>query len=184
MTRKEALEIVKEHTKSESLIKHMLAVEACMRWYAEFRGESSELWGLAGLLHDFDYEAHPDDHPLWGAAHLETLGADPNVIKAIKSHYPAMTGVEPVTPMERHLFACDELSGFILAVSYVRPSKSLDDLEAKSVIKKLKEPNFAAGVNRDDVQTGADLIGLPLNEHIGNMITAMKAADLSPSLTP
>ena len=154
----------------------MLAVEACMRWYAEKLGEDQELWGLVGLLHDFDYEQHPDDHPLWGMDLLEKLGMDEVVIRAIASHYAAKTGVAPESRMEKHLFACDELSGFITAVTYVRPSKNIADVQVKSVTKKLKEHSFAAGVNRDDVVNGAEMIGLPLEEHIANMITAMSLA--------
>ena len=151
-----------------------------MRWYAEKLGENVEDWGLAGLLHDFDYEQHPDEHPLWGMGLLETLGYPTDVIAAIAAHYPAKTGVEPVTPIQRYMYACDEISGFITAVTYVRPSKSVLEVEVKSVTKKLKTPAFAAGVNRDDVQRGADLIGLPVEEHIGNCIAAMQrnAAEL------
>lgn len=146
-----------------------------MRWYAASLGEDKERWGLAGLLHDFDYEQHPDEHPLWGMELLAGLGVDEGVVKAIASHYSAKTGVEPETLMERHLFACDELSGFVTAVTYVRPSKSIMEVEVKSVTKKLKTPAFAAGVSRDDVARGAELIGLPLEEHISNVIAAMQA---------
>lgn len=174
MTRADALALVQEHTPSDSLRRHMLGVETCMRWYASKLGEEVELWGLAGLLHDFDYEQHPDEHPLWGMELLETINADPRVIKAIASHYEAKTGVKPETPMERHLFACDELSGLITAVTYVRPSKNIADVEVKSVTKKLKEPSFAAGVSRDDVYRGAELIEVPIDQHITNMIEAMR----------
>ncbi len=180
MDRAEAYRLVCEHTPSDSLRRHMLAVEACLRWYAQELGEDVETWGLTGLLHDFDYEQHPDEHPLWGMALLESRGVDPTIVKAIASHYAEKTGVTPETALERHLFACDELTGFIAAVAYVRPSKSIRDVEVKSVTKKLKEASFAAAVSRDDVRKGAEMIGVDLNEHIANMLAAMKdrAADL------
>lgn len=152
-----------------------MAVESCMRGYAQRLGEDVEQWGAAGLLHDFDYEQHPDEHPLWGMALLREQGWPEPVILAIASHYEAKTGVTPTTSIERYLFACDELSGLITAVTYVRPTKSVRDVEVKSVTKKFKEPSFAAGVNRDDVRRGAELIGLPLDQHIANCLAAMQA---------
>jgi predicted hydrolase (HD superfamily) len=145
-----------------------------MRWYAAKLGENVELWGMVGLLHDFDYEAHPTEHPMWGIELLKGISYSEDVTRAIAAHCPERTGVEPTTPMEKYLFACDELSGFITAVTYVRPSKSIHDVEVKSVLKKLKEVSFAAGVNRDDVAKGIDLIGIPREEHIANMIQAMR----------
>lgn len=173
-SRTEALSLLHEHTPSDSLRRHCLGVETCMRYYAEKLGEDAEKWGLAGLLHDFDYEQHPEEHPLWGMRTLTELGYPEDVVRAIAAHYEARTGVAPDSPMERHLVACDELSGFIAAVAYVRPSKSVMDVEVKSVTKKLKVPAFAAGVNREDVHHGAELIGLPLEEHIANCLEAMK----------
>lgn len=180
MTRPEALALMHAHTPSEALRRHMLCVETAMRYSAARLGEDTELWGLAGVLHDFDYEQHPDEHPLWGMQELERLGADPVLIRAIASHYAEKTGVQPESLLERYLFACDELSGFLVACVQVRPSKSILDLEVSSVKKKLKTPAFAAGVNRDDVQTGAKLIGLELDEHIAHLIAALRgnAAEL------
>lgn len=134
-----------------------------------------EEWGLAGLLHDFDYELHPEEHPLWGMDLLESRGVSPSVIRAIAAHYPEKTGVQPESPMERSLFAVDELSGFVTACVYVRPSKSILDLEVKSVTKKFKVPAFAAGVNRDDVRRGAELLGVTLEELVQQVIDGMRA---------
>ncbi len=175
MDRDQALRLMTEWTPSESLQRHMLCVEACLRGYAAARGEDVELWGRAGLLHDFDYERHPDDHPLPGLALLEALGEDPALIQAVAAHYEAKTGVAPTSDLDKHLFACDELSGFVVACVYVRPSKSVLDLEVKSVRKKLKTPAFAAAVSRDDIEQGAAMIGLDLDEHIGNVIRFLQA---------
>lgn len=174
MTREEAWALVQEQTPSDSLRRHMLAVEACMRWQAQKQGGEVGEWGLAGLLHDFDYELHPEEHPLWGMALLESKGVSPEVIRAIASHYPEKTGVNPDSPMERSLFAVDELSGFVTACVYVRPSSSIMDLEVKSVTKKLKTAAFAAGVNRGDVAKGAELMGISLADLIAHVIEAMK----------
>jgi putative nucleotidyltransferase with HDIG domain len=175
MDRPEAWELVTLHTASESLRRHMLGVEACMRWYAERQGEDVESWGLAGLLHDFDYEEHPDEHPLWGIERLRELGTAEAVVEAVAAHYPEKTGVQPVSPMARHLVACDELTGFVFAVAYVRPSKSVMDLEPASVRKKMKSASFAAAVDRGHLLAGAELIGVPFDEHVANVIEALRA---------
>ncbi len=175
MTRDEALDILHEYTKSESLLKHAYAVEAAMRGYASILGEDREYWGLVGLLHDFDWEIHPDipDHPTKGAAILRQRGIDEGLIQDILAHAP-FTGVPRDTPVRRAIFAVDELAGFIIAVALVRPSRSLGDLEAKSVKKKMKDKSFAAAVNRDEIVQGAEELGVPLDEHIGNVIAAMR----------
>lgn len=172
MTRNEAYKIMCENTPSDALRRHMLGVESCMKWYANHFLQPTEPWQIAGILHDFDYDLHPDDHPLWGMAYLENIGVDDTIIRAIAAHYPPKTGVEPESLMERALFACDELSGFITACCYVRPERIVG-LSPKSVLKKLKTANFAAGVSRDDVQRGAELLQLDLAQHIQNCIDAM-----------
>jgi len=175
--RAEAMSILREYTQGDSLLKHAFAVEAAMRFYAAKRGGDVEAWGVAGLLHDFDYERFPslDDHPFRGAEILRARGCDEELIQTILSHADH-TGVPRTTEMQKTLFAVDELCGFVTAATLVRPSKKIDDLEVPSVKKKLKDRAFARNVSRDDITRGAELIGVPLDEHIGNVIAAMKAA--------
>ena len=179
-TREEAWSLLCEFTQSESLRKHMLAVEACVRAYARKNGADEEIWGRAALLHDFDYERWPNndhaadrEHPAEGAKILRERGYPEEIIRAILSHAD-YTGVTRDTPLEKTLFACDELAGFITACSYVRPSKSVLDLEASSVKKRMKDKAFARGVSREDVIKGAEEIGIPLEEHIAFCIEAMR----------
>ena len=172
MNRDEAWALLTEYTKSESLLKHALAVEAAVRGYARKFGESEEEWGITALLHDFDYERWPTlgDHPVKGSEILRQRGYPEWAIRAILSHAAEVTGVARETRLEKTLFACDEMSGFITAASLVRPSKSVLDLEAKSVVKRMKDKAFARGVKREDLRQGAEELGLPLEEHISNVI--------------
>ncbi len=173
--------LLTEFTQSESLRKHALSVEACMRAYAEKLGGDVELWGAVGLLHDFDYDQYPslDDHPYKGNEILKERGYSEEIRRAIMSH-AEYTGVTRDSPMEKALFACDELAGFITACALVKPSKSLAEVEAKSVRKKMKDKAFARSVNRDDITNGAEALGVELEEHIGFCIRAMQgiAGDL------
>jgi len=168
--------LLTEFTQSESLRKHALAVEACMRAYARKIGADEELWGLVGLLHDFDYEKYPsaEDHPFKGVEILNERGYSEEVRRAILSH-AQYSGVARVTPMEKTLFACDELAGFITACALVKPSKSLAEVEAASVKKKMKDKAFARSVHREDIVEGAADLGLDLEEHIAFCILAMRA---------
>lgn len=173
VTRDRAWATLTRYTTSESLLRHAMAVEASVRYYARLRGEDEEFWGCTALLHDFDYEIHPtlDEHPQDGAPILREEGYPEELIRAVLSH-AEHTGVTRETPLEKHLFACDELSGFVHACGLVRP-QGLEGLTPKSVRKKLKQPSFAAGVHRDEVYAGAELIGLELDEHIANVVAAL-----------
>lgn len=175
MARANDLALLHEYTQSESLIKHMLAVEAAVRAYARKFGEDEEKWGTVGLLHDFDYERWPDppDHPLQGAAILKSRGYPDDVIYAIKSHADYLPDVPRVSRLDKTLYACDELCGFITACALVRPGR-LEGLTASSVKKKLKQLSFAAAVKRDDVYRGAEDLGVDLDEHINFCVAAMQ----------
>jgi putative nucleotidyltransferase with HDIG domain len=180
VTRDRAWETLTRYTKSEALRRHALAVEASVGGYAQRMGEDEQLWRATALLHDFDYEIHPtlDQHPQDGAPILREEGWPEEVIEAVLSHAEHLA-MPRDTPLKRVLFACDELSGFVHACGLVRPT-GIDGLEPKSVKKKLKQPSFAAGVHRDEVYAGAELIGLELDEHIRNVIASMQpiAAEL------
>jgi putative nucleotidyltransferase with HDIG domain len=167
--------LLTEFTQSESLRKHALAVEACLRAYARKRGEDEELWGVVGLLHDFDYEKYPslEDHPFRGSEILKERGYSEEIRRAILSH-ATYSGVLRESMLEKTLFACDELAGFITACALVKPSKSLAEVEAPSVKKKMKDKAFARSVNREDIKVGATELGVPLEEHIAFCIEAMK----------
>jgi putative nucleotidyltransferase with HDIG domain len=174
VTRERAWETLTEHTKSEALRRHALAVEAATRAYARRFGEDEELWGVTALLHDFDWEIHPtlEQHPQDGAAMLRVEGYPEVVIESILSHAQHL-GLPRDTPLKKSLFACDELAGFIQACGLVRPD-GIETLEPRSVRKKLKQPSFASGVNRDDVYQGAEELGVDLDEHIAFVIEALR----------
>ena len=176
-SRDEALTLLREYVKSESLIKHGLAVEAAVRAYARKFGEDEHKWGLVGLLHDFDYERwpNPPDHPLQGAAILAQLGYPDEIIYAIKSHADYLTDCPRVSRLDKTLYACDELAGFVMAVAILRPEK-IRGMQASSVKKKMKQKSFAAAVSRDDIVRGAADLGVDLDEHIQFVIDAMSAA--------
>lgn len=176
MTREEALALVQEYVKTPGLVNHMLCVEAAMRFYARKFSEDEELWGLTGLLHDFDWEIHPtlEEHPTAGAPILRERGVPEEIIRAILSH-GIETGVPRESLMERALYACDEITGLVTAVALVRPTRSLYDLSASSVKKKWKDRAFAAGANREEIAQGAQEFGVELWRHVDNVILAMRA---------
>lgn len=174
MNREQAYALMLEHTPSESLQRHMLNVEAAMRWYARHWNEDEELYAVAGLLHDFDYEAHPEEHPTWGVNYLrEQTDTDEAVLDAIMGH-AAYTGTPRESRLSKTLFAVDELTGLIQAAVLVRPDKDIRQLEVKSVKKRFKAPAFAAGVNREEVTQGAEELGVPLDDHMANVLAAMQ----------
>ncbi len=179
MNREQAWALVTEYTQSASLRRHMLAVEASMRAYAERLDGDPELWGVAGLLHDFDYEQNPDvsveGHPIVGARILREQGVSDEIVNAILAHAEEITGVAPSTPMEKSLVAVDELTGFLIAVALVRPSKSILDVQLKSVKKKWKDKTFAAPVNRQEIEHAAGELGVDLDTHIQIVLDALKA---------
>ena len=176
MNRDDAWNLLNEYTRSESLLKHALSVEAAVRGYARKFAEDEAGWGITALLHDFDYERWPTlgDHPNKGSEILREKGYPDWLIRAILSHAQEITGVTRDSLLEKTLFACDEMAGFITAASLVRPSKSVLDLEPRSVVKRMKDKAFARNVKREDLTAGAALLGLPLEEHIGNVITFMR----------
>lgn len=171
--RNEALALLREWVDNEGLINHMKAVEAAVRRYAREFGEDEEEWGLAGLLHDLDWEKHPDEHPLRAVEELRARGYPDSVLHAILAHRAHFTNVAPETTLDRVLVACDELTGLVNATALVRPT-GIDDLEPKSVKKKMKDKAFAAGVDRDEVRQGAELLGVDFDAHVRNVITAMR----------
>ena len=183
-TREDAWQLLTEFTQNPPLLKHALAVEAAMRAYARRFGEEEEPWAIVGLIHDFDYERYPDlgpeGHPFKGTQILRERGWPETIIRAVQAHAPDLTGVTPASSLEKSLYAVDELTGLILAVALVRPSKSILDVQVSSVKKKWKDRAFAAGAKREDMERGAALLGVPLDEHIGVVLGALQgiAAEL------
>ncbi len=177
MRRDEAWEILCEYTKTEPLRKHALAVEAAMRAYARKYGGDEERWGVVGLLHDFDYEVHPnaDEHPVKGAEILRQRGVPEDIVYAVLCHADYLD-LDRKTPMDRAIYAVDELTGFVIAVALVRPNKSIDEVDVAAVRKKMKDKGFARAVNREDIVKGAEQLGVELDEHIAFVIEALKPA--------
>jgi putative nucleotidyltransferase with HDIG domain len=175
LSREAAWQVLTEHTQNENLRKHALAVEAAVRGYARRFGEDEETWAVVALLHDFDYEKYPDleNHPFRGAEILRERGYPEFVIRAVLAHADH-TNVSRESRLEHTLFACDEMAGFVTAAALVRPSKSVLDLEARSVVKRMKDKAFARAVKREDLKRGAEELGLPLEEHITNVIASMR----------
>ncbi len=177
MERAEAWDILCEHTKTEPLRKHALAVEAAMRAYARKYGADEEKWGIVGLLHDFDFEMHPnpEEHPAKGAEILRQRGVAEEIVYAVLCHAHYL-GLERKTPMDRAIYAADELAGFVIAVALVRPNKSIEEVDVAAVRKKMKDKGFARAVNREDIIKGAEQLGVELDEHIAFVIEALKPA--------
>ena len=174
MTRDEAWNLLCEYTQSENLRRHALAVEACMRYYAQLFGEDEELWGVVGLLHDFDYERYPslEEHPFRGMEILRARGAPEAIIRAVGAH-ANHTGIPRESLLERAIFACDEISGFVIAVALVK-GRTLSAVSPESVRKRMKEKGFARGVNRDDLLQGAEELGIPFDEHVEHVVRALQ----------
>ena len=180
MNREEAYALMTQHTSSESLRRHMLNVEAAMRWYARHWDEDEELYAVTGLLHDFDYEEHPEEHPTWGVAYLRAhTDTPPEVLDAILGHATS-TGTPRETRLAKTLFAVDELTGLVQAAALIRPDRDVRRLELSSLKKRFKNRAFAAGVNREEVAAGARELGLDLDTHLGNVLAAMQAAAEAP----
>ncbi|MFI5225523.1 MAG: HD domain-containing protein [Candidatus Limnocylindrales bacterium] len=178
-TRDDAWDLLRQWTSSESLRRHGLAVEAAVSWYAEHRfgiaGPELETWRSAGLLHDFDYERFPDTHPVEGAAELRRLGYPEELVDAVLGHGDH-TGVPRTTPLAHTVYACDEMSGFVIAVAYVRPNRSLDEVDLRAVTRKMRDAGFARQVPRDQLTKGAEELGILLDEHILNVVEGLKTA--------
>ena len=173
LNRDDIWQLLCQYTESDLLRKHCLAVEAAMKWYARKFGEDENLWGNIGLVHDFAYEKFPDQHPRKDGEILRELGFPEDWVRAIWSHGDALN-IPRITPLEKTLYAVDELTGLVIAVALVRPSKKLADVDVSSVKKKWKDKAFARGVNREEIAKGAEALGVPLDEHIGNVLAALK----------
>jgi predicted hydrolase (HD superfamily) len=176
-TRADAWDLLREWTQTDALRRHGLAVEAAVGWYGEHRfgitGDELEIWRSAGLLHDFDYERYPDTHPTRGAAELQARGYRDDVVEAILGHGDH-TGVPRTSLLAKTVYACDEMTGFVIAVAYVRPSRSLDEVDVRSVTKKMRDKGFARQVPRDQLEKGATELGVPFDEHVMNVVEGLK----------
>jgi predicted hydrolase (HD superfamily) len=176
-TREDAWALLCEWTQGDALRRHGLAVEGCVAWYGQHRfgiaGDELEDWRAAGLLHDFDYERHPDTHPMEGAAELRRRGYPESVVEAVLGHGDH-TGIPRTSPLAHVVYACDEMSGFVTAVTYVRPNRSLDEVDVRSVLKKMRDKGFARQVPRDQLEKGAEELGIGLEDHVTNVIEGLK----------